>query len=104
MEHQLKKQIVAFCNKYSIENEDLNLLSSIRIDMGLDGDDAFYFLKDFQKNFNVDFKGLDVLAFFHSEYELKNRFWPIRKHILRHIHKELLIHDLFLLMKNGSNI
>lgn len=64
---------LVFFNDYSIHERITNINSSIRIDMGLDGDDAYYFLKDFEKEFGVSILSrLEFVKYFYTEYELCN--------------------------------
>ena len=89
-----KFELVKFCEKYSINEDNLTVESTLISDIGLDGDDVYYFIIDFEKKYNRKFDFTIFNNFFHHEFELKNPYWFFNKYKPREIISSFTILDL----------
>jgi hypothetical protein len=71
----LQEQVIAFVSTQMGEpSENLTLTTRLNHDLGLEGDDAEWFLLDFSKRFKVDFADFDFSNYFLPENPLKTLF------------------------------
>lgn len=71
---------VNFLDEY-FDLEKLKSESDIEYDLGMTGDDAEIFMKEYSKKFNVNLEGLDIYQYFHSEGA--NTLYLLKKYFLR---------------------
>ena len=97
MNDHLKNEILEFCKKYAYSDKKIiDMNSSIREDLEIDGDDAFFFFEDFEKNFNIEiFSKFDFQKYFHNENEIITTLSNFGLKKIRKIEQHFLIKDLF---------
>ena len=90
------KELLSFRKEWTIGYKDLNFDSTIRVDMGLDGDDILDFLKALEDRFKINLSEYFEKNF-HYEKELHTGCLFPRK-VRRPIATELTIQDLYALV------
>lgn len=87
----LEKRILQFIKDYMNCGFDIQDTHFLTKDLGIDGDEAIYFLEDFSIEFNVDFSNLDVTKKFACE-RTDQFIWKLIQAIFMG-KKELLVYE-----------
>jgi acyl carrier protein len=90
MKDDVEKEIEALIRKLSGFRKPVEAATSINLDVGLDGDDAYELLETIQKRFGTRFDALDWHKYFHSEGECDLLSLWLRKLLRRRDMRERL--------------
>jgi len=102
MTDEVEQEIQALIRKLSGYRKPIEASTSVNLDVGLDGDDAYELLETIQKRFGTRFDSLDWHKYFHSEADCDFLSLWLRKFMgHKDTRQRLTFQRLLEVVKNG---